>query len=109
MQARKENARKRRCTGNKNEVGPDTVKPISIEIGWRMGPQTVNVLQNLTTKLPEARGGELNAATALRKLRLVVERTLIRAEADALDATNAHEEQTNARRVLRGIEHEGRW
>ena len=32
-----------------------------------MGPQTVNVLQSLTTKLAEARGGELNAATALRK------------------------------------------
>ena len=29
-----------------------------------MGPQTVNVLQNLTTKLAEARGEELNAATA---------------------------------------------
>ena len=40
--------------GNKNEVGPDTVKPISIELGGRMGPQTVNVLQNLTTKLAEA-------------------------------------------------------
>ena len=40
-----------------------------------MGPQSVSVLQNPTTKLAEARGGELNAATALRKMKLVVERT----------------------------------
>ena len=64
------------------------------------------MLQNLTTKLAEARCGELNAATAFRKMRLVIERTLIRAEADALNATTAHEEQTNVRRMLRGYEHE---
>ena len=80
--------------GNKNEVGPDTVKPISNELGGRMGP--------------EARCGELNA-TALKKVKLVVERTLIWAEADALNATTAHEVQTNVRRMLRGIEHERRW
>ena len=79
---------------------------ISIELGGRMGPHTINVLQNLTTKLAEARGGELNAATALRKMKLVVERTLLRAEADALNATAAHEEQTNVRRVLSSSEHE---
>ena len=44
-------------------------------------------LPGLTTKLAEARGGEPNAAPALRKMRLVLERTLIRAEADALNAT----------------------
>ena len=88
-------------------IGPDTVKPISIELGGRIGPQTVSVLQNLTTKLVEARGGELNAATALRKMKLVVERTLIRAEADAPNATAAHEEQTNVRRTPRRTEHEG--
>ena len=91
--------------GNNNDVGP-TVKPISIELGGRMGPQTVNVLQNLTTKLAEARGGELHAATALRKMKLVVERTLIRAEADAINATAAHEEQTNVRRMLLGTDQE---
>ena len=91
--------------GNKSEIGPCTVKPISIELGGRMGPQTISVLQNLTTKLAEARGGELNAATALRKMELVVERTLIRAEADALNATTAHEEQTNV--TLRRTEQEG--
>ena len=95
--------------GNKNEIGPDTVKPISIEIGWRMGPQTVNVLQNLTTKLAEARGGELNAATALRKMKLVVERTLRRAEADALNATNAHEEQTKRKKGARRERAQRRW
>ena len=42
--------KKRRSTETRNEVGPDTVKPISIELGGRMGPQTVDVLQNLTTK-----------------------------------------------------------
>ena len=51
---------KKKDNGNKSEVGPDTVKPISIELGGRMGPQTISVLQNLTTKLAEARGGELN-------------------------------------------------
>ena len=69
-----------------------------------MGPQTVNVLQNLTMKLAEARGEELNAATALRKMKPLVGRTLIRAEADAINATAAHEEQTNVRRMLRGTE-----
>ena len=93
--------------GNKNEIGPNTVKPISIELGGRMGPQPASVLQNLTTKLAEARGGKLNAATALRKMKLVVERTLIRAEVDALNATAAHEEQTNVRRTLRRTEQEG--
>ena len=65
------------------------------------------MLQNLTTKLAEVRGGELNAATALRKMKLVVERTLIRAEADALNATTAHEDQANGRRTLRRTEQEG--
>ena len=77
-----------------------------------LGTQTISVLQNLTTKLAEARGGELNAATALRKMRLV-ESTLIRTEADALHATNAHEEQAHVRKVLGGNEHgeacEGGW
>ena len=63
------------------------MKPISCELSGMPGPQTVSVLHGLTTKLAQARGGELNAATALRKLRLVLERTLIRAEADALNAT----------------------
>ena len=93
--------------GNKNEVGPDTVRPISLELGGRLCPQTLSVLQNLTTKVAEARGGELSAATALRKMRLVVERTLIRAEADALNAASAHDEQANTRRMPRGNEHEG--
>ena len=75
--------------GNKNEVGPDTEKPRSIEQGGRMGVQTNGILQGITTKLAEARGGELNAAAALRKLKLAIERTLLRAEADAINATNA--------------------
>ena len=37
----------------------------------------------------------LNAATALQKLRLTLERTLMRAEADALNATNANDEQVS--------------
>ena len=82
--------RKRRSTGNRNEVDPDMLKPISLELRGRPGPQTISVLQSLTTKLAEARGGELNAVTALRKMRVVIERTLIRAEADALNATTAH-------------------
>ena len=94
--------------GNRNEVGPDTVKSISIELGGRPGTQTISVSQSLTTKLAEARGGELNAATALRKITLVVA-----AEADALNATNAHEEQPHVRKVLGRNEHgeacEGGW
>ena len=64
---------------------------MSLELGGRPGSQTTSVLQSLTTKLAEARGEELNAATALRKMRLVVERTLIRVEAEDLNATSAHE------------------
>ena len=69
---------------NRNEIAPVTVKPVSYELGARPRPQTMSVLQGLTTKLAEARGEEFNAATALRKLRLTLERTLIRAVADAL-------------------------
>ena len=82
--------RKTKKYGNKNEVGPDTAKPISIELGGRMGIQTIGILQGMTTKLAEARGGELNAATALRKMKLAIERTLLRSEADAINATNAY-------------------
>ena len=42
--------------GNKSEVGPDTAKPISIELGGRMEIQTIGILQVMTTKLAEARG-----------------------------------------------------
>ena len=84
--------------GNKSEVGPDTAKPISIELGGRLGIQTNGILQGITTKLAKARGGELNAATAFRKMKLAIERTLMRSEADAINATNAHanEEATRA-------------
>ena len=84
--------------GNRNEVGPDTAKPISIELGGRMGTQTIGILKGMTTKLAEASGGEINAASALRKMKLAVERTLLRAEADAINAANADEEAKRARR-----------
>ena len=58
FQGEKENSRNH---GKRNEIGPDVVKSICFELG---GPQTVSVLQGLTTKLDEARGGELNVATA---------------------------------------------
>ena len=90
--------------GNKNEVGPDTAKPISIELGGRMGTQTIGILQGITTKLAEASGGELNAAIALRKMKLAIERTLLRSEADAINAANANEEAKRARR-----DEEGGW
>ena len=71
-----------------------------------MGIQTIGILQSMTTKLAEARGGELNAATALRKMKLAIERTLLRSEADAINATNAYvnDEATRARR-----DDEGGW
>ena len=37
--------------GNRDEIGPDTVRPISLELGGRLGPQTTTVLRGLTTKL----------------------------------------------------------
>ena len=42
--------------GNRMEVGPDTVKPISIELGGRMGTQTIVTLQSITSKLADASG-----------------------------------------------------
>ena len=51
---------------NRNEIAPVTVKPVSYELGARPRPQTMSVLQGLTTKLAEARGEEFTA-TALRK------------------------------------------
>ena len=62
LQGEKEKTKQYR---NRNEIG-ETVKPISFELGGRPEPQTITVLQGLRTKLAEARGGELNAATALR-------------------------------------------
>ena len=76
--------------GNRSEVGLDSVKP----------------LQGLTTKLSEARGGELNAATALRKLRLTLERALIRVEVDVQHATNANAKRMSLRKALRDTERE---
>ena len=68
--------------------------------------QTNGILQGMTTKLAEARGGELNAATAFRKMKLAIERTLMRSEADAINATNAHanDDVTRVRR-----DDEGGW
>ena len=84
--------------GTETKIGPETVKPISFELGGRPGAQTINVLPGLTAKLAVARGGELHAAKALRTLRLILERTLIRSVADALNATTACEEQVNLRK-----------
>ena len=84
--------------GNRNEVGPDTVKPISLELGGRAGTQTTAVLQAMTRKLAEANGEELTVATVLWRLRLILERTLNRAEADALSAASAYEEPMGVRR-----------
>ena len=71
------------------------------------------MLQGLTTKLAEARGGESNAATALQKLRLTLECTLVRAEADALNASSANKEQAVLRKTFReterGDECDGGW
>ena len=59
--------------------------------------------QGLTTKLAEARAGELHAATALRNMRLTLERTLMVSEAEALNATTANEEWIRLRRTLRKL------
>ena len=39
--------------GNKSEIGPDTVKPITIELGGRMGPQSVE--ESSTRRRPSGR------------------------------------------------------
>ena len=83
--------------GNRNEVCPDTLKPISLELGGRAGTQTTVVLQAMTT---EANGEELNVATVLWRLCLILERTLNRAEADALSAASAYEEPMGVRKNL---------
>ena len=57
-----------------------------------MGTQTIGTLRGMTSKLAEASGGEINAASALRKMKLLLERTLLRSEADAINAANASEE-----------------
>ena len=80
------------------EVGPDTVKPISIELGGRMATQTIAILQSMISKLAEASGGEICAASALRKTKLLMERTLLRAEADAINAANVNEWEKRTRR-----------
>ena len=88
---------KTKTYGNRAEVGPDTAKPISIELGGRLGVQTIAILQGMTSKLAEASGGEINAASALRKMKLIMERTLIRSEADAINAANASEDARRTR------------
>ena len=50
LQGEKENTRKHE---NRNEVGPDTAKPVSFELGGKMGTHTIAVLQEMTTKLAE--------------------------------------------------------
>ena len=67
------------------------------ELGGRMGARTTAVLQAMTTQLVEARGGEHNAATALWKLGLTLERTQNRAEADALNTASCTEEHIGVR------------
>ena len=51
-----------------------------------MGTKTIGILQGMTTKVAKARERELNAAAAFRKMKLAIERTLLRSEADAINA-----------------------
>ena len=75
------------CGGNKQEIGPHTVKSVSF-------------LQNLVTNLAETEKGERNAAAQQR-----------RAETRALIAAKTHEECANVRRALKQGEgdHDGEW
>ena len=56
-----------------------------------MGTQTIATLQSITSKLADASGGDICAASSLRKTKLLMERTLLRAEADAINAANVNE------------------
>ena len=58
---------------NRDEVGPNTAKPVSFELGGRMGTQTIALLQEMTTKLAEVRRGELNVVMVVRRLLLIFE------------------------------------
>ena len=83
------------------------MKPISFEQGGGMRAQTIAVLQAMTTKLAEDGGGEINAATALRRLRwkrrLNMKHTLNKTEADSLNAASANEERMGARKFYRAM------
>ena len=73
-----------------------------LRAGWKAGPQTTAVLQAMTTKLAEARGRELNAATALLKLRLTLEHTLNREQKLMLSARRLQTRSRWVRRICRG-------
>ena len=75
------------------EIGPDTAKLTSYELGGRPEAQTVAVLRNLVTNLAEARSGDMVAAVACKRQRAAIDRTVARAEADALVSSSVHEEQ----------------
>ena len=79
--------------GNRTEVGPVS----SYELRGRPATDGGDT--------PEL-GDDFNAATALRKLRAAIERTLTRAEADATSAMTLHEVNILVRRALRQLEHE---
>ena len=96
--------------GHEKEAGPDTVKPVSCELG-RPGTQTRGFLQQLVTNLADAGKGELNAAAQHERLRVAIESTMVRAEADALIAASIHKECVFVRRALKegGCDDEEEW
>ena len=68
------------------------MKPIDCELDGKTGP--TDEWCSLVTKLVEAWCGELNAALALLKLRMTLEKALLRAEGDAINAAVANPEQS---------------
>ena len=67
--------------------------------------------RHLVTNLADAEQGGLNAAAQHTRLRAVIERNMVRAEADALIAASTHEECVLLRRTLKESEgdDEGEW
>ena len=71
----------------KKETGSDTATPINFELGGRPGAPTVAVLRNFVRNLAEARCARLLQQSRTRGLHAAIDRTMARAQADALIAS----------------------
>ena len=84
--------------GNNSEVGPDTAKPISIELGRENGNPDDRHPTGHDDKARRSEGRRAQRGDGSQKMKLAIERTLLRSEADAINATNVYEEVARARR-----------
>ena len=78
--------------GNKKEIGLDTSGQGATSWEDARGRSST---QTNDQSLAEAKMGEMNAAAQHKRLRAAIERTTVRAEADALTAASTHEESSS--------------